>query len=76
MYFYELREMIGSLLVPVITLIVMYTILRGIFRGATHRGTVNDSYQGVFYTIQQQHVGVIERLGKFHTIVAPGFHAR
>lgn len=33
-------------------------------------------YYPVLYTIRQQHVGVIERLGKFHGIVGPGFHAR
>lgn len=33
-------------------------------------------YYPVFYTIRQQHVGVIERLGKFHGVVGPGFHMR
>jgi len=36
----------------------------------------NNRYYSVLYTIQQQHVGVVERLGKFHQIVGPGFHAR
>ncbi|MBR3384355.1 MAG: SPFH domain-containing protein [Atopobiaceae bacterium] len=39
-------------------------------------GTFRNAYAGIIYVIQQQHVGVIERMGKFHQIVGPGLHVR
>ena len=69
-----------AILSPIITLIVLMFILSAAsnaIRNVTGgHGTVNDTYQGWFYVIQQQHVGVIERLGKFHQVVGPGFHVR
>lgn len=76
---YEFMRIIEAsigIIVPLIIVLVMVRIVAAIFGGAAHRGTVNDSYQGWFYVIQQQHVGVIERLGKFHQVVGPGFHVR
>ena len=68
---------IVDILIPLIILIVIFRVVASALRGAQrHSGTVSDSYQGIFYVIQQQHVGVIERLGKFHSIVNPGFHVR
>ena len=78
--FYEITDMLQtvvSIAIPVIILWIIARIVFGALRGAQrHSGTVSDAYQGIFYIIQQQHVGVVERLGKFHTIVNPGFHAR
>lgn len=79
MYF-DFRELLGmatSMLIPIVALMIIAKVIGGILGGATNQhGTVSDSYQGWFYVIQQQHVGVIERLGKFHQVVGPGFHAR
>ncbi len=75
--FRELLGMATSMLIPILALVVIAKVIGGILGGATNQhGTVSDSYQGWFYVIQQQHVGVIERLGKFHQVVGPGFHAR
>jgi regulator of protease activity HflC (stomatin/prohibitin superfamily) len=76
--FGELIAIVTSVLIPLIALIVIAKVVAGI-AGATGRnqhGTVSDGYQGIFYVIQQQHVGVIERLGKFNQVVGPGFHVR
>ena len=70
-----LIDIIGGFL-PIIILVFVFGVISSAFRGAARHGTVNDSYQPCFYIIQQQHVGVVERLGKFHTIVGPGFHIR
>ena len=73
----ELIGMVASFAIPIIALIVVAKVIGVILGGAVNQhGTVNDNYQGWFYVIQQQHVGVIERLGKFHQVVAPGFHVR
>ncbi len=63
--------------IPIFIIWIVFRLVVGALRGARRQsGTVNDAYQGIFYIIQQQHVGVIERLGKFHAIVNPGFHMR
>jgi regulator of protease activity HflC (stomatin/prohibitin superfamily) len=65
------------MLIPIVALMIIAKVIGGILGGATNQhGTVSDTYQGWFYVIQQQHVGVIERLGKFHEVVGPGFHVR
>ncbi|MBQ6522280.1 MAG: SPFH domain-containing protein [Atopobiaceae bacterium] len=70
-------ERFAGIIIPIIILLFIFRIVTAALRGAQRRGgTVSDAYQGVFYVIQQQHVGVIERLGKFHKIVNPGFHVR
>ena len=75
--FGELVSMIMGVLVPIIFVVVVLRIVAAAIGGATrHSGTVNDSYQGWFYVIQQQHVGVVERLGRFYQVVGPGFHVR
>ena len=75
--FGELVSIVMGLIVPIIFVLVILRIVASAIGGANrHGGTVNDSYQGWFYVIQQQHVGVVERLGKFHQIVGPGFHVR
>lgn len=75
--FGEIVSIVMGLLVPIIFVVVILRIIASAIGGANrHGGTVNDSYQGWFYVIQQQHVGVVERLGKFHQIVGPGFHVR
>ncbi len=77
MYYLESLDTIARFIIPIIVIWIVFRIIAGALRGAQRRsGTVNDTYQGIFYIIQQQHVGVIERLGKFHTIVQPGFHVR
>lgn len=77
MYYLEPLDTIARFIIPIIVIWIVFRIIAGALRGAQRRsGTVNDTYQGIFYIIQQQHVGVIERLGKFHTIVQPGFHVR
>ena len=77
---YHLESILNAIVefaIPIILVIVLFKIVTSALKGAQrHGGTVNDSYQGIFYVIQQQHVGVIERLGKFHSIVNPGFHVR
>lgn len=73
----EPLDTIVQFAIPVIIIWIIARVIVGALRGAQRRsGTVNDAYQGIFYVIQQQHVGVIERLGKFHAIVNPGFHVR
>ena len=75
--FAETLGTIISLLVPIIFLLVIAKIVGSVLTSASgQHGTVSDTYQGWFYVIQQQHVGVIERLGKFHQVVGPGFHVR
>lgn len=75
--FSEVLAIIMSVAIPLIVLLVIAKIIGGLIGGVSNQhGTVNDTYQGVFYVIQQQHVGVIERLGKFHQVVEPGFHVR
>ncbi len=76
--FGELIAIVTSVLIPLIVLIVIAKVVGGIVgaAGRSQHGTVSDGYQGVFYVIQQQHVGVIERLGKFNQVVGPGFHVR
>ena len=75
--FAEVLGTIISMLVPIIFLLVIAKIVGGVLTSASgQHGTVSDTYQGWFYVIQQQHVGVIERLGKFHQVVGPGFHVR
>lgn len=75
--FGEIVSIVMSIIVPIIFVVVILRIVVSAIGGANRRGgTVNDSYQGWFYVIQQQHVGVVERLGKFHQIVGPGFHVR
>ena len=65
------------LIIMIFLLSIMGTVLNGVVRSmAGGHGTVSDVYQGWFYIIQQQHVGVIERMGKFHQVVGPGLHAR
>lgn len=80
MSFYHLADFMSkvfTLLVPVIVLLVFAKVIGSVLGGASgQHGTVSDTYQGWFYVIQQQHVGVIERLGKFHQVVGPGFHVR
>lgn len=77
MYHLEPLDTIARFIIPIIVIWIVFRIIAGALRGAQRRsGTVNDTYQGIFYIIQQQHVGVIERLGKFHTIVQSGFHVR
>ena len=69
----------SALMFALIVLILCCVAVRcvaALMSGGRSMGTVDDSYQGWFYVIQQQHVGVIERLGKFHQIVGPGFHVR
>lgn len=73
MYFSILDSALPILIPLVIIALAVGASLRG---SRASQGTVSDGYQGVFYVIRQQHVGVIERLGKFDTIVAPGFHVR
>ncbi len=73
----DLIGIISSVMVPLIAIFVFAKIIGGLLGGLSgQHGTVNDTYQGWFYVIQQQHVGVIERLGKFHQVVGPGFHVR
>ena len=72
-----LGTIIISLLAPIIFLLVIAKIVGSVLTSASgQHGTVSDTYQGWFYVIQQQHVGVVERLGKFHQVVGPGFHVR
>lgn len=65
-----------------IFMLIVFTVLGGIVSSAVgamsgnHSETVDDSYRGWFYVIQQQHVGVIERLGRFHDVVGAGLHLR
>lgn len=73
----DILTIIASLLVPIVGLIVLAKVIGGILGSTSGRyGTVSDSYHAWLYVIQQQHVGVIERLGKFHQVVGPGFHVR
>ncbi len=75
--FGELTAMVMGLIVPILFVVIVLKVVGSAIGGATrHPGTVNDSYQGWFYVIQQQHVGVIERLGRFYQVVGPGFHVR
>ncbi|MDI9591276.1 MAG: SPFH domain-containing protein [Acidobacteriota bacterium] len=75
--FGDILTIIASLLVPIVGLIVLAKVIGGILGSTSGRyGTVSDSYHAWLYVIQQQHVGVIERLGKFHQVVGPGFHVR
>ena len=47
----------------------------GILRGfSKSRGVIGTQKHGFVFVIRQQHVGVIERLGKYHHIVNPGLH--
>lgn len=73
----ELVALVSGVLFPILIVLVLFKVLGSALGGAMNQhGTVNDTYQGWFYVIQQQHVGVIERLGKFHQVVGPGFHVR
>ena len=75
--FGELVSMVLGLVAPILFIVIVLKIVSAAIGGATRRtGTVNDSYQGWFYVIQQQHVGVVERLGRFYQVVGPGFHVR
>ncbi len=66
-----------SLIVFIIVLAVVVNLITNAQANNTQKGgTVSDTYQGWFYVIQQQHVGVIERLGRFQSVVGPGFHVR
>ena len=77
MYYPGFLDTIAQFIIPIIVILIVFRTIVGALRGAQRRsGTVSDTYQGIFYIIQQQHAGVIERLGKFHTIVNPGFHVR
>lgn len=74
--FFSVISIALSFLFVLVALVVVASVIGGIMRGAGNHGTVSDSYRGWFYVIQQQHVGVIERFGKFHQVVGPGFHVR
>ena len=75
MYYLEPLDTIARFIIPIIVIWIVFRIIAGALRGAQRRsGTVNDTYQGIFYIIQQQHVGVIERLGKFHSVMYGGLH--
>lgn len=55
--------MISELLQGIIGLVVLIAII-GLLTG------------NLFFVVQQQHAVIIERLGKFHTIVGAGFHVK
>lgn len=74
--FQYLLHTIVTFAVPVIIFFVLLSMFIKGISGSRRRGTVNDGYHAWLYVIQQQHVGVIERFGRFHQIVGPGFHVR
>ena len=62
-------ERFAGVIIPLVIILFVFKLITSMLRGAQRRGgTVSDAYQGVFYVIQQQHVGVIERLDSLESI--------
>lgn len=66
---------IVTIIVVVVVLFVFLNILKSVMARSTRdTGLTDQVSHGFIYVIQQQHCGVIERLGKFHHIVDSGLH--
>ena len=75
-----------DLIIGVVVVCVLFTVFASVMGRGTKRvgahgetighGAVGGVYHGVIYVIQQQHVGVVERMGRFYDIRRPGLHIR
>lgn len=68
-------SMITTFVFIIVVLVIILNVLKNInVRSRQDNGLTDQVSHGFIYIIQQQHCGVIERLGKFHHIVHSGLH--
>ena len=72
--------LVMPIVILAIVLLILVPLLKGAVSGhaAKHGSsqTAEPGYYPVVYTIDQSHVGVIERFGRYHSMVNPGLHVR
>ena len=72
--------LVMPIVILAIVLLILVPLLKGAVSGhASKHGssqTAEPGYYPVVYTIDQSHVGVIERFGRYHSMVNPGLHVR